>query len=213
MKISNKQSKKRTIFLIISSLILIAFIMLHYFFPSFHYEIYKGIEYYSNESYTDFGMGFNRYGKIASKYLPEYEKIAEDATYLDFSYYDSNFGIYKYVFIGVGVRYDTEHYLAERDEILQMGTDFGQDELLSTYETRHYRLIEQEKRINGERLYYVIGCSDVDHAIMYLVYFDNDRAPADKMSSIANESGMIHTEFWQDLHPITANEDHLSPKI
>lgn len=201
-----------TAILIVSSLLLITFILLRYFFPSFHSETHRGIEYYKTESYTDFGIGFNRYGKIASEYLPKYSDVSENSKYIDFYYNDSSFGIHKYVVIAMGSRYDSDVYKSKRDEILNSGTPFGQDTILNNNESRHYRLIEAKTRINGERVYYIVGCSDMDCTIMYYVYIDNQDY-VNEMFWIFDDTGIIYTAFWQELHPITASNAELIPKI
>ena len=152
-----KLSRTKKILLIMVSALLLTFILFHYFFPSFHSEFHEGVEYYRDGSYTKFGFGFNRYGKVASKYLPEYDDISKDASYMDFYYSDSYFGIARFVITAVGVRYDTERYEAIRSEILQTGTDFGSDGVGTLYKERSYRLMEQKTRANGEHLYYIVG--------------------------------------------------------
>ena len=212
MKTGIKKSRGKIIFLIIFSFLLVVLIMFRYFFPSFYHETYRGVEYYKTESYVDFGIGFNRYGKIASKYLPRYNDICENAQYLDFYYKDSSFGIHKYVIIAVGVRYESDIYSSKRDEILQIGTDFGEDYIVNNRDFRHYRLIETKSRINGEKLSYVVGCSDTDNAIMYFVYIDSDDYK-DNVYWIFDDTSLIHTTFWQELHNKTAQNEGLEPKI
>lgn len=212
MKTNIKKSKIKNVLLIILSFLLIAFILLRYFFPSFHSETYRGVEYYKTESYIDFGIGFNRYGKIASEYLPKYSDISKNAKYIDFYYNDSYFGIHKYVVITMGVRYDSDLYASKRDEILQIGKDFGDDYILKDKDFRHYRLIETKSRINGENLYYIISCSDIDNAIMYFVYIDNDDYVND-VYWIFTDTGLVYTAFWQELHPILTSNAELKPKI
>ena len=79
------QKKKFKVWCVIISGIctfLIACVLLECFLPSFFGEEYRGANHYSEGDYKTFGHGFNRYGKIASEYLPEYDEAAEDATYV-----------------------------------------------------------------------------------------------------------------------------------
>ncbi|MBE6576912.1 MAG: hypothetical protein E7653_02080 [Ruminococcaceae bacterium] len=212
MKSKTTRFKKRTILLIILSLLLITLFLMRYFFPSFHSEVHHGVEFYENESYMNFGIGFNRYGKIASDYIPKYKDICENANHLDFYYKDSSFGVHKYVIIAAGAIYDPDIYVAKRDEILKLGTDFGDDYILQNANLRQYRLVDTKSRINGEKLYYIIGCSDTDNTIMYFVYIDN-KALIDEVYPIFEDTALIYTQFWQNLHPTTTLNESLSPEI
>ena len=212
-----KSSRKKTVLLILLAVVLIAFILLRYFFPSYHHESHRGIDYYKDGSYTRLGFGFNRYGKIASKYLPEYGDISEDAEYLDFYYLDSSSSlhrIYKNVFVAVGAKYDTEVYQSRRDEILKMGTNFGEKRLANAPEIiTYYRLIEAKTRINGEKLRYIISCSDTDNAIVYFVHFDNLNSFYNDIYFLSEFIWLDHRAFWQDLHPVTTANHIFIPQI
>lgn len=190
------------IWIIISTLLLV-FMLLYYFFPSFHYEKHEGVEYYIDASYSKMGFGFNRYGKIASKYLPAYDDVAENATFLNFIYHDGGMLLYKTVEIQVGARYDEATYISKRDEILKMGTDFGTDHMLINSNLRYYRLIDKKYRMNGEYVYYVISCCDRDNAITYMVLFDIHNY--DRIL-FWDDQTMVFSEFWDELH-VTCKKD------
>ena len=205
--------KKKIIIIItvvtIITIIVFVFLLNRYFFPSLHSEEYRGIEYYENNSYESFGFGLNRYGKIASNYLPDYSEVSEGATYVDFYYKDSSNFLYEYVSVAVGVRYEEDVYESKVSEIKQMGSDFGS---VSATDTEG-RLISQKRRINGEITYYVVEYSDTDKAIMYWVVFsDNDYDGKANLSFLTDDTMMIFTEFWQYLHPITTENGDFAPK-
>ena len=207
MRIQAKSGVKKLVVV----LLVIAFVFLlnRYFFPSFHSEEHRGIEYYNNNSYENFGFGLNRYGKIAMKYLPEYRYVSENSTYMDFYYKDSSIFCYEYVFIAVGVRYEKDTYVLKRDEIIKQSSDFGGDFATDT----KGRLVSQKRRINGEMLYYVVEYSDADNAIMYWVVFANDDYDGNaNLSCLMDDTGIIFTEFWQSLHPITTENGEFYPK-
>ena len=170
-------------------------LFMHYFLPSYHCEVYQGIEYYSSLAYKKFGIGFNHYGEKASKYLPLYQDVVHNSTYIDFIYSDSGMHFYKSVKICVGVRYDDETYEKERDKILSLGTDFMDDGLVSGIS---YRLIDKRKQINGEYLYFINSCSDKDNAVMYLVLFSTKNF--DRMAE-CYEYTDVFDSFWHELHP------------
>ena len=199
----------KKIFLV--TLTLLSVIMVNiYFFPSLiHSEEHRGLEYYKDYSYKRFGVGTNRYGKIASNYLPDYSEISKDATYIDFYYNDSSKFAYEYVFVAVGVRYDEKTYLLKKDEIISQSSDFGNSLPLDVYG----RLVSQKRRINGETLYYIVEYSDTDKAIMYWVVFSSDNH--DKKANLdllMDDTLIIYTEFWQYLHPITTAMGDFGPK-
>lgn len=200
MGISIVKTKKHTKIIKISVFITIVVVLvvlaMHFFFPSYHHETYRGINYYSDQSYMDFGIGFNRYGKIAAQYLPMYENVSDKATYIDFIYSDSGMFFYKSVKVCVGVRYDTDIYTVKRNKILTQGTDFKDDGIVSGIQ---YRLMDKQRQANGEYLYYIIGCSDVDNAIMHLVLFSTENI--NRMSECYDCTD-VFDYFWYDLHPI-----------
>ncbi len=183
-------------------LILLSVIMVNlYFFPSLlHSEEHRGIEYYEDNSYERFGIGTNRYGKLASKYLPNYSEISKEAIYVDFCYKDSSIFNYEYVFVAVGVRYEEETYILKRDEIISQSSNFGERSTLDVYG----RLLSQKRRINGEMLYYVVEYSDTDKAIMHWLVFSSDNYNGEaNLFLLMDDTNIIFTEFWQCLHPIT----------
>ena len=47
---------------------------------------------------------------------------------------------------------------------------------------------------------------------MYFVYIDNDDY-VDSVSWIFDDTWLISTAFWQELHPITTSNVGLKPKI
>lgn len=132
----------------------------------------EGVEYYSDDSYSRFGFGFHRYGKIASEYLPAYDEVAENAKDIQFVY-SGGWGYSKTVDVFVAVKYDEETYIIQRDKILSMGDDFGVDYHIGEVEYRHNRLIDKNRIFGGDYVYYVITCCDKDKSIMYSVMFDD----------------------------------------
>lgn len=201
------KKKNKVLYIIVSIIctLLIVCIFLDCFFPSFHREVHRGIDYYSNGSYKKMGHGFNRYGEIASKYLPEYDKISNDATYIDFVYVDDNLFWIRSVAVCIGARYPEEIYELKRDELLKQGKDIGQtvsygNELDDT----QCRLVEEKKRLNGEYMYYVTECSDMDQSIMHMVYFSSLKYDNHSflMHEIMDEHSFVaSTKFWRELHP------------
>lgn len=131
----------------------------------------EGVEYYSDGSYSRFGFGLSKYGKIAAEYLPEYDEVAENAEDIQFVY-SGGWGYSKTVDVFVAVKYDEEIYIAQRDEILSQGESFGEDFHIGEVESRHHRLIDKKQMSNGDYVYYVITCCDKDKSIMYSVMFD-----------------------------------------
>ena len=115
-----KHRALRIILSVVCVLILIC-ILLDFSLPSFHSEIHRGIDYYSDNSYKRLGYGFNRYGRIASKYLPSYDEVLKDAEYIDFAYVDANHYVVRNVAVCVGARYPEEIYTQKRDELLKQG--------------------------------------------------------------------------------------------
>lgn len=208
---TTKKAKIRTAVLIIISLFLIIFsltstifIFIQYFFPNLlHSERYRGVVYYESNSYEQFGIGMNRYGKLASNYLPNYSEISKEATYIDFYYNDSSSFMLHFVSVCVGVRYEKDTYNSKIYEIKQVGEGLGDH---TATETKSI-LLSQEKRLNGEIIYYIAEYSDMDCAIMYWVVIIGkdcyDGNPS--FSCLLDDTRMVYTEFWQDLHPI-ANE-------
>ena len=206
------QKKKFKVWCVIISVIstfLLACVLLECFLPSFFGEEYRGANHYSEGDYKTFGHGFNRYGKVASEYLPEYDEAAEDATYIDFAYFDSSLYLTRYVAVCVGVRYPEEIYSQKREELLASGTDIGSTVARGAEEDdTQNRLIATDKRLNGEHVYYIAECSDTDRAIMYMVFissreFDTDDA---MMHWIDELCRLTMTKFWNELHPQLAEK-------
>ena len=101
------------------------------------------------EKYRKFGVGFNRYGKIAATYLPKYEDIVEDSKNIEFLY--SSGGTYdKTVDVIVNVEYEENAYLSKKEDILQASEDFGDDMHIGEIGSRHHSLIKKHKKLNGE---------------------------------------------------------------
>ncbi len=156
----------------------------------------SGVEYYSDDSYSKFGFGFSRYGKIASKYLPKYEDVCGNATEIDFVY-SGGWGYTSTVDTLVALKYDKETYILKRDQILQDGVDFGEDGHIGQKEYRHHRLINKERLINGDYVYYVVTCCDKENSIMYAVMFDKKEYT--NMESLSIHSHPYYN-FFRDFH-------------
>jgi len=194
-----KMKKRVKVLIIVLSVIVVLFAVFWGVFGDFikHMQPYRrGVEYYSDGSYSKFGFGFTRYGKIASKYLPKYEDVSKNATDVEFVYCGD--GIYsKTVFTVVAAKYDAQTYISKRDEILKTGSDFGVDGFIGETETRYHRLIEKKQIHNGDYMYYVVSCCDKDNSIMYYVLFD-----AIERSDMVGLSMYNHTfyNFYREFH-------------
>jgi hypothetical protein len=209
-----KGKKHRALRIILSAvcILILICVLLDCFFPSFHSEIHRGIDYYSDGAYEKLGHGFNRYGRIASKYLPSYDEVSKDAEYIDFAYVDANHYVIRNVAVCVGARYPEEIYTQKRDELLKQGVNIGSTAINGEVkgviiDDTECRLLERHKRVNGEYMYYVTECSDKDHSIMYVVFFSSlehneDRTPFLMWYLMSEYSSMRETTFWIDLHPI-----------
>ena len=204
-----KKIKGRYVIISIFCTLLFVCILLECFLPSFFSEAYRGDEHYSTGGYKTFGYGFNRYGKLASQYLPEYTDISEDATYLDFAYFDSNLYFTRYVAVCIGVRYPEKIYSQKRDAMLASGTNIGSTVMNGAEEDdTQNRLMATYKRLNGEHVYYIVECSDKDQAIMYMVFFSSKNFDTDEymMYWINDVCNLTMTKFWNELHPLLAEE-------
>ena len=141
------------------------------FFPRYHSKVCNNIECYSMEEYRKFGVGFNRYGKIAATYLPKYEDVFEDSKNIEFLY--SSGGAYdKTVDVIVNVEYEESAYLSKKEDMLQAGENFGEDMHIGELGSRHHRLMKKFRKLNGEYVYYIVSCCDKDMCITYSVMFD-----------------------------------------
>ena len=195
MKLSKKS---RMVVIVISAVIILLAIL----WASFGYWLkylqpYRGdIKYYSDGSYSKFGFGFSRYGKISSDYLPKYDELAEDALDVQFMYCGGA-GYTKTVDVIVAAKYDQETYIQKQQELLQMGTDFGADYHIGEIESRHHRLIDEGRMFNGDYVYYVITCCDKDRSVTYSVMFDHS-AHKD-MGKLSTHSHPYHN-FFRDFH-------------
>ena len=197
--------KKTVLIMFISVVVMIiifALFYLLYFHPSYHSEEFRGTEYYSDGSYLDFGYRGNKYGEIASAYLPGYLEVSREAVYVDFYYKDSTFMAKKYVVVCIGARYEETTYQEKLDDILLLGEDFGE---CNTYDelTIKHRLISKKDRFNGEDMYYIISYCDEDKSIMYTAFFSNGDY-YDSFYSISEEIYFYRTDisdFFEKLFP------------
>ena len=156
----------------------------------------SGVEYYYDGSYSKFGFGLFRYGEIALEYLPKYEDVYENATEIDFVY-SGGWGYTRTVDTWVALKYDKETYISKRDEILQMGVDFAEDGHIGQKEYRHHRLINKDRIINGDYVYYVVTCCDKENSIMYAVMFDKKEYTSMETLSIHSHP---YYNFFRDFH-------------
>ena len=210
-----EKKKRRLIIVGCIVMVLLFCILLEFFLPSFHYEECCGLDYYSDGEYKNLGYGFNRYGDIASEYLPKYEEIYDGSTYVDFSYIDSNNHMIRYVAVCVGVRYTEDIYLQKRDKLLNSGIDIGS----TTYQQgkpfgTQNRLLAQNKRLNQEHLYYIVECTDIDNSIMYMVFFASKNilfgSETLQTSHITAVFPFTLFDFWRNLHPHLYGEEGIS---
>lgn len=192
------KSRRRNKLIIISAIAFV-FILLWSVFGCWleYLQPYRsGVEYYSDGSYSKFGFGLFRYGKIASEYLPKYEDVCENATEIDFVY-SGGWGQTGTVDAWVALKYDEETYISKRDEILNMGEDFAEDLHIGQKEYRHHRLIKKDRIINGDYVYYVVSCCDKENSVMYAVMFDKKEYTS--MGGLSIHSHPYYN-FFRDFH-------------
>lgn len=163
----------------------------------FHNEKHQGLEYYMDNSYSDFGY-IVPYGRIAMQYLPKYADIADGAVYMDFFYDDGGCFFNTYVYTWVGARYEHDVYLQKRSEIVDIGEDFGR--LGAATIDAQFRLVKKKMLINGISLYYLVSYSDNSDTIFHLVFFDHARY--DSMFDFECYTMMTCFDAWDDLYPL-----------
>ena len=188
-----------TICVIISSLL-----SLYLFLPNLHVEQWQGESYYREEAYLSFGFGFNRYGKVASQYLPQYKTLSTQAKEIEFIYQDGGIYFHNVVCVCINVVYEEQnHYISARDNVLQSGEHFGYDRRAINNEYRNYVLINKERRMNGEYCYYIASCCDRDCSVMYLVLFDSHNHES---ALFLEDYTNFFDDYWKILHPLCASD-------
>lgn len=140
---------------------------------------YDDVECYKDESYKDL-----RRGKEASQYLPEYDEI-DHAERIEFLYVDQTLGEtifvnYSHV-IAVAAEYDEDAYKAEKEKLLQQGTEMG-----NVYEFSQTRLVETVRKGIKRRTYYLTLLSDEYNTVIYVVYYDD--VPLDSIYTLFFDS-------------------------
>ena len=155
--------------------------------PMPHYE---GLEYYEDESYKKF-----KRGEEASLYLPKYDEI-KNAEYIDFLYIDQSlaetiFSNFSHV-IALGVRYEDDAYFAEKDKLLQQGTEIRGANYIS-----EACLLNTVKKGLKLRMYYLVLFSDEYHTAVYVIYYDD--ILLEDTYTLFNQSPIEYMPFMRDL--------------
>lgn len=154
---------------------------------------YEGLKYYQDEDYKDF-----KRGEEASLYLPKYDEI-ENAEYIDFLYLDqtraetifTNFGHT----IAVGIRYEENAFNAEREKILQQGTEIKGFTYISDA-----CLVAKEQKGRKLYLYYFVLFSEEYKTVTHVVYFDDILLTFDHVCQLLNVSHIDYTPFMRTMH-------------
>lgn len=158
-------------------------------------QVNNGVNYFISEQYTEWKGGY-----AASKYLPSYDNLS-NANYIDFQYIDYspcetlfvNYG----TSICLGVQYNEDYYLEEKERILKEGIAFGKQTVCSI--VSESRLLTKEKVSFNQYLYYLIALSDETHSVVYIVCYDDKEY--DYLLHLDRTMAFSFTDFWAHFFP------------
>ncbi len=161
--------------------------------PRIH--VNNGIDYFVSEQYTEW-----KGGDLASEYLPSYDDLP-NVDYIDFQYIDyspcetlfTNYG----TTICLGVQYNEDSYLDEKERMLKEGTPFGKQVVCSI--VSESRLLTKEKVSFNQYLYYLVVFSDETHSIIYIVCYDDKEY--DYLLHLDRTMAFSFTNFWEHFFP------------
>lgn len=199
-----KSTKYRIIFLLIIVLPIV-FVLeeaarsIIYFATDLHPKTY---EYHDATYYTEGKYVSLKGGKKAKEFFPAYDQL-ESPLYVDFFYQDNSSCETYFLNCGtslcVGIQYDPNVYLKEKEKYFQDGTSFGQScyYLGGMFDSR---LIQRKRTLWGQYVYYLVVCSDTTNSLIYIVAYD-DKKHNDTESLDAATLFAMNEDFWTYFFP------------